>query len=164
MLIVGISRDLHLTASKLCSFVTSWRGNTWQNGEKQCIHLKLQMRACMRNFNAMRLTEAALFLAHILCSELLCLSLMCRRRHTVLYCHSVVSGWIIVVGTAARWSPMGSIRGRGSVCLLVCFGCACVLVCLPRGKWKGCIGMMGVGGWVWGGAKYIGSLPSHQTI
>lgn len=51
--------------------------------------------------------------------------------------------------------PFGQYQRKESVCLLVCFGCACVLVCLPRGKWKGCIGM---------GMKNSGSLPSHQTI
>lgn len=34
-------------------------------------------------------------------------------------------------------SPTGGIRGGAGVCLLVCFGCACVLVCLPRGKQNG---------------------------
>lgn len=31
-------------------------------------------------------------------------------------------------------TPFGQYQRKGSVCLLVCFGCACVLVCLLRGK------------------------------
>lgn len=51
--------------------------------------------------------------------------------------------------------PSGQYQRKDSVCLLVCFGCACVLVCLPRGKWKGCIGM---------GMKSSGSLPSTKPF
>lgn len=55
-------------------------------------------------------------------------------RAETLYCHSRVSGWIIVVAVAVRLCPLGSIRREIVFVILFVLD---VLVCLLRGKGTG---------------------------
>lgn len=79
------------------------------------------------------------FLARVSCREPQCLWPPCPAE-AQLYLTVILLCQPESLLLAAR-GPAEALRagsGEGlAVCLLVCFGCACVLVCLPRGKQNG---------------------------